>query len=75
MQIGTEISFRAKIIVTSLSGDIHYTAKKYCDIVYVYKSICYYGFTIKIKLSRYKRYNDRRCAYKNTGSSHLYSLR
>ena len=33
--------------------------------------MCYNGFTIKIYLFKSKRFNDGRCTYKNTGSSHL----
>ena len=33
--------------------------------------MCYNDFTIKIYLFKSKRFNDGRCTYKNTGSSHL----
>ena len=37
--------------------------------------MCYNGFTIKINLFKSKRFEDGRCTYKNTGSSHLNSPR
>ena len=33
--------------------------------------MCYNGFTIKINLFKSKKFEDGRCTYKNTGSSHL----
>ena len=37
--------------------------------------MCHNGFTMKINLSKYKRFKDGGCAYsENTGSSHLNGL-
>ena len=33
--------------------------------------MCCNGFTLKISLVKSKRFEDGRCTYKNTGSSHL----
>ena len=71
MRIRDEIRFRAKTILTSLSRDIHSDREKNNIAQSMCKTGVNNGFTIKIKLFRYKRFKDGRCAYKNTESSHL----